>query len=120
MTHVQAALPAFNAPLFTLLFERGGRGLINFETAFERGEMRPSLSGLRRGWFYCELPRAAQVRGSRWMGAPEDVAVEKALSDRYVSMMEPSRGPGRPTAQYQQAPEGAGGGGDTSGQNCEP
>ena len=33
--------------------ERGGRGLINFETAFERGKMRPSLSGLRRGWFYC-------------------------------------------------------------------
>ena len=33
--------------------ERGGRGLINFETAFERGNLRPSLSGLRRGWFYC-------------------------------------------------------------------
>ena len=31
------------------------------------------------------------------MGAPEDVAVEKALSDRYVSRMEPSRGPERPT-----------------------
>ena len=31
------------------------------------------------------------------MGAPEDVAVEKALSDRYVSRMEPSRGPDRPT-----------------------
>ena len=31
------------------------------------------------------------------MGALEDVAVEKALSDRYVSRMEPSRGPDRPT-----------------------
>ena len=31
------------------------------------------------------------------MGAPEDVAVEKALSDRYVSRMEPSRGAERPT-----------------------
>ena len=31
--------------------EGGGRGLINFETAFERGEMRPSLRGLGRGRF---------------------------------------------------------------------
>ena len=35
------------------LFERGGRGRINFETAFERGKLRPSLRRLRRGWFYC-------------------------------------------------------------------
>ena len=35
------------------LFERGGRGLINFETAFERGKMRPSLRRLNRGWFHC-------------------------------------------------------------------
>ena len=33
--------------------ERGGRGLINFETAFERGEMRPSLRRLGRGRFHC-------------------------------------------------------------------
>ena len=69
-----------------------------------------------------QLRRAAQVRGSRWVGAPEDVAVEKARSDRYVSRMEPSRGPERPTgsSSREQAPEGAGGSGDTSGQNCEP
>ena len=36
--------------------KRGGRGLINFETAFERVEIRPSLRGLRRGWFYCGPP----------------------------------------------------------------
>ena len=34
--------------------ERGGRGLINFETAFERGEMRPSLRGLGRNGFTAE------------------------------------------------------------------
>ena len=53
------------------------------------------------------------------MGAPEDVAVEKALSDRYVSRMEPSRGAERPRPAVAAGPEGAGGSGDTSGQNCE-
>ena len=38
---------------FYALHWRGGTGLINFKTAFERGEMRPSLSGLGRGRFHC-------------------------------------------------------------------
>ena len=39
----RASFYAFHSSL-----ERGGRGLINFETAFERGQMRPSLRGLGR------------------------------------------------------------------------
>ena len=50
--------PSGASGLFLRLFlrlslARGGRGLINFETAFERGEMRPSLRRLNRGWFHC-------------------------------------------------------------------
>ena len=63
-THVQAALPACSAPLFTLSFERGGRGLINFETAwvFPQSNRREEclIHGQRgwphRGWPQAELP----------------------------------------------------------------
>ena len=41
------------ASFYAFHWSAGGRGLINFKTAFERGEMRPSLRRLRLGWFYC-------------------------------------------------------------------
>ena len=64
VTHVQAAVPACSAPLFTLFIVSGGRGLINFETAFERGQMRPSLRRLGRGWFHCAV-RQSETRETR-------------------------------------------------------
>ena len=49
-----------------------------------------------------------ELAGLERMGAPEDVAVEKALSDRYLSRMEPSRGAERPNGRPAVA-AGAGG-----------
>ena len=67
----------FRASFYGFSLERGGRGLINFETAFERGEMRPSLRRLGRGRFHCEHMRG--LLGSDTCAANEAVLFVKSL-----------------------------------------
>ena len=52
-------LPSASCPFrasFYAFIGEGGRRSHQLRTAFERGEMRPSLSGLGRGRFYCDRP----------------------------------------------------------------
>ena len=54
------------ARLFSrFLFERGGRGLINFETAFERGKLRPSLRRVESGVVSLRPAATSTAQGGR-------------------------------------------------------